>query len=710
MLKIWHLALPPALLLPILSGQAWLIVPAALVLLAWLPGRLALSALSIAGGCDRVGRMIVSVAWSLALAPVFLNPLWHWTNDGPRLLLASAAILAASAIAVYVVQRRAPAALDEPVPFAARKRTRILLVLIVVVLVIGTIGSYWPDEVSGYPVPAVIHDYIKHHAVLFSMEQKPLPLGNPFFARGAAQPTVYYHYFYLLPATLRAATGNQLSIALAFGLASCLVALALTGAAYLLAQRWCGGEAPATLVALLCGTIGGFDALALLMQGKLAVTLDAWADTPLRIHNLLTQFIWTPQNMLGLLIALLGAALLRTRGWWRGWLVAGPLLCHALLGSSIWISTAVLPGIVLLVVVELWQRLRSRQPFGRLFAGAALTALLMLLAALPLLRDYAEVSRRHGKGLTTVWEGHSWNSVLGWLAPAGPLANALDYPWVLLVEFGPLLIVPLLMPKASWRHAWQNPALRFFMLTSGLVLAVFPVVRSHFTYNDFGHRIIMIPMLTGALLAGFAISPHARRPRWFNPVGWTMAPHTSGPTAAWRGWLLAACIVLGSPGSWWQTPAGALRRFAAYLPALRPLGTPSTQAAFADRGALRFLRHGIPPAAVVQAHVGPERLELAQLVNRQIGVMPLEQDTHVFQGPTPDAQLEALREFERQAGSDSGDSSALQMALHRLRVTHVLVGQIERERWRRLDRFHDEARFEKLFESSDAVVFRVRSQ
>src|SRR5262249_21367594 len=143
-------------------------------------------------------------------------------------------------------------------PVLASWAQRALLMAAATIVVFATVGAYWPTQGAHGLSPAIIHDFIKHHAVLLSLERRPLPLGNPFFADQATEPIYYYHFFYLIPATVRAAAPG-LSIELAFGVQAALVALSLAGTATLLVKRVTGSAACATLAFLLTTVIGGLD-------------------------------------------------------------------------------------------------------------------------------------------------------------------------------------------------------------------------------------------------------------------------------------------------------------------------------------------------------------------------------------------------------------------------------------------------------------------
>ena len=674
-------------------------------LLYVLPGWLIARWMGLAQEWDCAGRALLALALSIVVVPVVLNPIWHLTNARVPLLVDVWALLTLAYIADFRGWGRGRRPPGETVRRMFDDRaTRRVAVVVGTLMVLATIGPYWPTELRGYPVPCLIHDFIKHHAVLFSLQQHPLPLGDPFFADGAAGPVYYYHFFYLIPATLRAWSG-QISIELAFGLGGAMVALATGGVLYLLVKRFTGGDGPAILAALLVSAIGGLDALALILFRQPAITLDAWADHVVRIPSLFTQMVWSPQNVQGLLATLLGVLLLSVRGWWRGWLVWGPILAAGLVGSSVWVAVATFPGLAAFVLCELaGHRPPTRLALARLLAAGSV-AVLMLALSFPSLAGYAEMSRRIGKGLTFEWP-YQAHALLGRLAPPGVIANLLDLPWVLVLEFGPALLLPLFLPRALRRRAWADPGLRMLMLCSLLVVAGFVTVRSHFTYNDFGQKTMMVALAAGAVLGACVIAPRPGPVRWWNPLGWTLW----GQSAARPRRLLAAFVgvvlLLALPQGCLQAPLTAVRR---YLPAegpLRRIVRADQVLAEAERGGYRYLRDALPADAVLQADPAADRLKLAQIARRQIGVTVLDRDTMVFYPADVRAHAAALEEVEA-ALAQAGSARRCRDVLVRHHITHVFLGVIERERWKRPDKFRDAECFARLYEDDACAVFAV---
>ncbi|MBU0638856.1 MAG: hypothetical protein KKB50_08325, partial [Planctomycetes bacterium] len=680
-----------------------LATPATLLLLCYLPGRFVVAGFGLGANWDAAGRLMLALATSLAITPVVLNPIWHFTNAAWP-LLGCVWLLLTVACWLSRALGKAPTAPNELRLFG-QTRTKVIFAVIAALVAFAVIGTYWPTELRGYPVPALIHDFIKHHALLFSLEQLPLPLGNPFFADDAAGPVYYYHFFYLIPATVRALSPG-VSIELAFGLQAALVGICTAGMFYLIVKRFTGGDGPATLAALLATAIGGLDIIPVAIMRMRVITLDAWADHPVRIHNFLNQMIWSPQNVQGVLITLVAVYVLSIRGWWKGWLILGPVLAAALVGSSVWVALGVMPGLVLLVVAEIaGQHRQPRRAFTRL-AGSLAVALLMLAVAWPSLQGYAEMSRRQEKGLTVEWPYQS-HALLGRLAPPGALANLLDLPWVLLLELGPLLILPLLAPRRHWRRAWQDPGLRLLLLSAIVALLGFMNVRSDFKHNDFGQKIMMVTMAAGAVLAAGVLAPQARRPTLFNPLGWTLHGQSPQRRQLRLASFVGLILLLGLPVAIYEAPLTAVRRYIMEDSPLRIIAHPIALRSAEEAAAGRFLRYGLPAEAVIQAHCGTTRLVTAQIARKQIGVTALEQDTMVFFPADAGAHqnaLDAVAEVLEQPVA----AARCHETLHAHGITHVFVGSVERELWQGLDKFADERFFECVFHEGPSAVYALR--
>lgn len=700
---------------------------AMLVLLLYLPGRLTAELAGLASEWERAGRTALSLILSVCLLPVALNVVWAWTHAALPLLMFLAGLNTLLAVAVALLPRDAVG--RTPQRMFTTRAAALWLAALAAFVTLVIVLPYWPGELRGHPVPAIIHDYIKHHAVLYSLQREPLPLHSPFYAAGPHDPVYYYHFFYLIPATLRAVV-PQVSIELAFALHGSAVAIGLITLVWLWLKRLTGGDGPALLGALLCSFIGGLDIVGVLARRMHVITLDAWADTLFRLHNLLTQMIWTPQNTQGLLIVTLAAYLLSHRPAWVGWFVFGPLLGASLIGSSVWVAFGGLLAISFYVVLETWM-LRARPAVAiRRLAAAALIGLMILLFSAPQLVGYAEMSRRHHKGLTLDWPRPE-DALLGRMLPPGPLANLLDLPWRLAVELGPLLVLPLLLSGRTWLRLWLDAGARYLLVATLLAVGAWVTVRSYFTYNDFGQKVMMVTLVAGAVCAAQIARPEPLRPSWRNPLGVRFEPGgLLGSRPRLRRGLIVALLAVGSLVGFYQAPLNAVRRFVPTTGPLARLSHPLLARAEREGAALHFMRHDLPADAIVQANWGAQRVDLQQLIKRRIGITVLEADTEVFM-PRDTVRhqltldgLEALLQYGIASPEDvpragttrpadapppePADARRIARALRELGITHVFVGTVERRLWRNASVFDDARYFERLYRDDVASVYAVR--
>jgi len=690
------------------TGFAPIAAPAAWMLLAWCPGRIIMAATGIGRTWDVPGRNLLAIAMSIVFMPVVLYPIWHFGHSRAFFLCTIWTVLIVAAIAVRLLRPTDRLFVTGWVPtlrMCERRVTVVMLAIIGLFAIIATIGPYWPNELRGYPVPASIHDYIKHHAVMFSLQERPLPLGNPFYAAEADGPVYYYCFFYLIPATVRIVAGGP-GIHLAFGIQSLLVAISTIGMFYLIVKRFTGGEAPAILAALLSSMVGGLDAVAAMVRANLIITLDSWADTLNRIHNLFTQMMWTPQNVLGLLTVLVVVYVLSEKGFWRGWFVLAPAAGVAAWGSSPWVAVVLFSGFGAWWLHQCVVYRTQRSVWPRL-AGIALAGAGAGLAAAPIVLGYTEMSARHGKGLTLIWP-YSRNAWLGRFVPPGPLANLLDAPWVLVVEFGAMLLFPLLLvPRSFWRRAWADHGLRLLLICAPLALAGFITIRSYFMYNDFGQKSIMVAMAAGVVLAACAVRADAGRGRIVNPFGWRLHAGATPVRRLLAGLLFVTVLVLGLPVGLSEIPLTAARRYLPDRGWMSKVVPDASRRGVREGPAWAWMRRSLPADAVLQMDPCKERVFLAQAIERQLGVTVLEANTMVFHPVDAKAHARRLAELER-ALYEPASPQALKAALRDCRVTHVFVGTIERDRWKCLDLLQDRSSYEPIFEQPAGVVYALR--
>jgi hypothetical protein len=542
---------------------------------------------------------------------------------------------------------------------------------------------------------------------MFSLEQRPLPLGNPFFADEKAGPVYYYHFFYLMPATVRAIAGGP-SIEAAFAIQSLLVAAATVAMFYLLAFRLFGGVGPASLAAVLAALVGGWDVIPLAYFRMRVVTLDAWADHLVRIHPFLNQMMWSPQNVMGVTIVLLGVYILSARGWWRGCLALGPLLIASLFGTSVWVAVPAFAGLAVFVLFEMshvkWAG--ERRASGRLLAGACVVAVSAFVICLPVIQGYRDMSERHGKSLTAQWP-YQEHALLGRLVPPGPLANLLDLPWVMLLEFGPLAVLPWMLSSTNRRRAFTDPGMRYLAWAGSLAVVGFVLVRSHFLYNDFGQKSMLVAMSAGLLLGTGVLNGPLARPRWWNPLGWSVESSMGSPARrTMLGCLVAGALLIGLPLSLYEAPLTAARRFFALDGRLRELVPKAVVTSCPEGASYRFARTELPAGEVLQAWWGQDRANLVQLTRHQMGVAELEADTMVFYPVDTQTHAGALSDIQAafHEGTSAADSHRL---LKQHGITHVFLGATESAKLGALAQFLDLQYFTPVYRDAAVTILAL---
>lgn len=651
---------------------------AGFLLIAYLPGRLLLRRLGIEQHWDQPGILVFSIAVSLATMPFLLNPAWHITHD--RFIMLAYVTL----INTVLILLRPVSGGEPETPFFEHKRTKMLAVVIVGVVATGTIIPYWPTELFGYPIPCAIHDHIKHHAMLHSMEQRHLPIGNLFYAPGADIPVHYYHFFYLIPATVRLFTAHAhaLDLELAYGIGSALVGISFVGVTYAFTKRFTGAESNATLAAVLVSLVGGLDIIPLINHmielGAFVIIQDAWAAQHYRLHTFLNQMIWAPQNLIGTLVVLLGMYMLSARGAWRGWFIIGPIWGAALVGSSIWVAIGALPALAIWTLTK-----------PKLIPKAAIVAILMTAAAYPSLAGYLEASARHDGSLSMIWARNRF-STLGYLVEPGILANWLDLPIRLIIEFGAAMFF-VFLTREQWRKIWNDNGVRWLMFGATIAVVGITIFHSNMKYNAFGQRIMMLAMLFFTLATSQLIKPEFGKRRLWNPMGWSF--RLSVPRPAVGAFFILA--IIGLPISVIEAPGSAFKRY---------LKSPPAEA---EGNAFRFLRHELPPDAVLQGSTDEYGAYLAQIARRQIGVIGPQEDVMVFDPPDRDPYLECFHDVAATL-QQSESAAETHATLNRYGITHLYLGLWESRQWLHLERFGDERFFEILFEQGDVRIVRLK--
>jgi hypothetical protein len=671
---------------------------AAVVLVAGLPGFFLAHLLGIARACGRGPSLVAGLALSLSTVPVLLDGLWQWVHDPLTLLLIWCALL----FGLIGAWRPAPGASTISVPpLFEERRSAVFFWGVLAWLSVALVLAHWPAEWRGMMLPAAPRDFIKHHAVLFSLDRACLPLRSVYYADPGGGPYYYYHFFYLLPATARLLGGNTVSIEAAFAVFAVLVAAAVLGLAYILARALFERRTAGLFTVLCASLVGGLDLLPdlynLLRSHQLVIVLDAWAPVEWRVHNFATLMLWCPQHMLGLVVLLVAVWLLsfRPRAVW--WIALGPMLSASLFGTSIYLALTVFPAAVLWAAIQLLRLPREQR--RRWLAGLAIVVLLGLVLMSSQARHYAEMSRRHDGGLTASWGRYSY-AMLGRLLPPGVLANLVDAPWIFFLEYGVRFVALLVVPSALWRGLWRDAGGLLLLLASGLGAILFLTFHSSIHPFDYSFKIGLFPsMALTAILAGALFQPFRDARRWWNPFGWRLAdlrwPRWRRPLGA----LIGLCIVLGVPVGMYEIPMMALRRFVVPSP-LRE-----------DSAAIRFVRAQLPREAVIQvepvADARRSRMNAVPLLDRQLGAMsPDDAEVNVFR-PRHVANLWAAVHCIQAAGATASAAEAA-AGFRAAGVTHVFVGTVERERWASLSKFDDSEYFERLFDSPGARVYRIK--
>jgi uncharacterized membrane protein len=273
-------------------------------------------------------------------------------------------------------------------------------------------------------------------------------------------------------------------------------------------------------------------------------------------------------------------------------------------------------------------------------------------------------------------------AVVGRLVSPGPLANLLDAPWLLLVEFGLGGIACLLVTRGFWSSMWRGAGLRLLMISGILgTLALF-IVRSDVHRIDYAFRVAIMPAtVVAAICAGALLNPETVRSwarRGVRPV-------------------VAVGVLLGLAVGFYELPATAFRRAIEQRPAL------------VEAGALAYLRTETPADAVVQGEPAT-RYDLGTLVDRQLGVVGPEcAHVGVFRPLDPDRMLRSAANAEAAFSTES--AATAHAILADLGVEYILVGRRERQRFGELEQFNDAGLFEIVYGetgSDHAVVYRLR--
>jgi hypothetical protein len=643
-------------------------------LLLWLPGR---SILRLLRPPTAPGREWVSVALSFALMPLALHWLWECSNDRWVLL---GVLVAINVLLLVAAARWGGAVLPVSAMFRDRRQAWLLAGMVVWAAGTAFLG-YWVPMADGRILSNPSGDYIKHHAVVWSLVNARLPLESIFYAGEPGTPYYYYEQFYLIPATFRIMGGPGVSIAMAFGLASAIGVVVFMMLVFLIARHVLEANGPALLAVACVSVIGGWDVvpttIRFLVSHAPVVVLDSWCPVAWRIHNLLNNYFWCPQHVAAASVLLLCAYLFQQspRAIW--WLVIAPLAAASVFGTSVYQAMIFFPAGGVFALIELSRARRTPgQGAGRFALASVVIAVAGLAIMWPRIGEYREMASRFPGGLTLRWDRFEL-AFVGRLVAPGPLANLLDAPWMAMIDFGLGGLGCVLIARPAWRRMWTDPGSRLLVLTGGLGVAAMWVVRSDVNAYDYGFRLASIPaMVVTAIAAGFLLVPVMVRP-------WALR---------WRRVILVLGIVLGAPVGLYEAPGLALRTLVESKPEA------------GEAGALRFIRKHLPADAVIQAD--PSRVRLPQLIDRPMGVVgPEDPHVTVLCPRNRPRMLAAARQVE--AAFKASDDREAHDLLAQLGARYVLVGPVERGRIAGAGRFKCSPWFRMLYDDGQAAVYEL---
>jgi hypothetical protein len=446
---------------------------------------------------------------------------------------------------------------------------------------------------------------------------------------------------------------------------------------------------------VVASLIGGLDVIPLALKGEWVVTLDAWADLPFRIHNFYTHFVWCPQHVLGVLILLCGVLLRSLCPRARWWPMLGALLCVSMFGTTVYLAAAVFLALGINGALELFASHDGDSTRGATLRGYLIFALLVVVLAAPQFAGYRAMSERYQESISTDWPRNSM-ALTGRMVGPGVLANLLDLPGWLLLEYGVRFLACVFVGRQVYRKCWDDKGLRLLMIASLCGLVLMASIRSGVHRFDYGFKIgALASMAFGAILCGCLLDAVSDRARWWNPLGWRLRRDFGPVSRRMLSIVIPAAFVLGAPVGLYEAPVTAVRRF------VRPGETFA-----AEHNAWRFLRDELPRDAVIQTQPGRPRPILAQLADRQWGVLdPTDSDVGVFR-PRDGRLIENALSEVRQAGQ-SAEARTTRDLFRKHRITHVFVGAIERERWAHLDKFDDPGYFTPVYADDAVTVYAL---
>lgn len=570
------LALAALVPLPLLS------FPAALTLLALLPGLQIVRALGLSAGWREGRTLVLAAASGLLTSPVaiYLASLVFGFNR-PLLFVIPLAL----ALGLAWLNDRRPLPSRPPEPLVGRRRQGLLLGALLAILGLALLLPYLEGRGPAGLYPVEMADWFKHYGVAWSIRHTGLPPADIFFYGDPNRgPLSYYYFFHLTTAALDALHGGPSSIYISFVLLTLVVTLCLALLLYLLALRLFQAVGPALAGLLFATLVGGLDIIPIIPYSferfkqkfpgipptpaaifLAADHVDGWTPaTYLRLNSLYVHYLWVPQHVAGLLAFVLGLYLFREVPGRRRLVLFAPLLLVSMLGHSAWIALVGLACLGLYALLDLARRWRAggRPALARALAAYALVAGAFLLVCLPLAREMlGPHAPRSGLALeiplTSSWPPLTpFKNAFG----SGSLPRLLDLPLHYLVELGAGLVCGLAGLWLFRRHRRDEPLLPFFglaVLVGFVTISFFASGRSwqHMGFtlnNDLGMRAILPAQAVLALFAGYftARLPGLTLGRWPKIVlaaGTAVLVGLGLLTVAWEVWAMGGAKYFKPP-------------------------------------------------------------------------------------------------------------------------------------------------------------------
>ena len=659
-----------------LAPSLWIAFPAAALLVLYLPGRQ--WARLIPGLAENLGVHLSSLVLSITAVPVVLAWTWRMSND--RFI--ALCTLLAICLLPWIFNRKK---IDIPRPFKETgKRHQWAMTGITAYIGFCVFASHYLPQAAGRTEVTAAHDYIKHHAMLLSLERHPLPLHNYFYAAERDTPYYYYEYHYYLPTAIRKLCGDVPSIPLTFGFTSAVLAIVFLCMVHALSYSFLSSRTGAIIATACVSIIGGWDAIPIAIKmlygSGPVVVLDSWIPSPWRIHNLITQFMWCPQHVSAAVTLMLTAYLLHKKPYGKWWIIAAPLFGASIFGCSVYQAMIFFPAAALYIITRLVRARHNSKLLQQELTAIALIALIGFALMVVQAWQYHTINERYPGGLTTSWDRMPW-AFFGKALQPGVLANYLDAWWIILIDFGVGTLACFLVARSYWSKLFSDDGMR--LLTIAAIVGPLAMFTVHSSINpiDYGLRVTVMPaQILAAITVGaalYSVNVRSRLRRWSKPI-------------------LITGMILGLPVGLYELPASALRSV------LKP------RTSGTDVKAINYIKENTPLDAVVQGD--PEkRLTLTQLTDRASGVLdPFNAHVTVFQ---PVSRPDMIQAFEDvQNAFCTPDSKQAYRLLSKWKITHLLIGDVEHKSFSDLSQFNDDQFFHLRYNDPGACVYQLQPQ